>query len=66
MKMHWREREFVKLREACEILCESVRTFWRRVAANVYPRPLKNGRNCTVRVDWLAAEVERRKQGEGR
>jgi predicted DNA-binding transcriptional regulator AlpA len=61
--MEWRTREFVSIKDACAALCESVRTFWRRVAAQEYPRPYKNGNRGLVAVDWLRSEVDRRKAG---
>lgn len=58
--MEWRLMEFVPLRKACLLLCESVRTFYRRVADGKYPRPVKNGSRTLVSVRWLAPEVDRR------
>lgn len=61
--MEWRGREFVSVREAVEILSESKRTYYRRVAEGIYPAPVKNGSRSLVVVDWLRCLVDRRKKG---
>lgn len=61
--MKWEELgAFVTVKHACEILCESVRTFYRRIAEGQYPRLCKSGRKSLVDVDWLRREVERRRR----
>lgn len=53
---------FVSLKQACVTLCESSRTFYRRIQEGKYPPLCKGGRKSLVAVEWLRGEIERRKR----
>jgi predicted DNA-binding transcriptional regulator AlpA len=57
----WRSREFLTVQEAADILRESVRTFYRKIAHGIYPPCRKDGKRSLVVVSWLIRQVDRLK-----
>lgn len=60
--MDWLARVFLTVKETCFILSESPRTFYRRIQEGKYPPLCKSGRKSLVSVDWVRAEIDRRKR----